>query len=269
MPSSSSKHNQIQRRITKTEKIAELQSKMKLLIEENRLLRNNHDKLDFEEGSIKANSDHDKITEALRALKRVTIKQEMSLATLRQRSKQRRSEIEQKCHTIKTLQTENVAYRFAHEKIKEYVDTDDAVSILRARLADLELQLAKKESFKIEQSEILIERKEGVLSLQAKLANKERGVTRKTSSDSVALSLMSASSSLTSVEDFARMKKDLARKTEKITNLQHELEACKDEIHDLKQRYQFSNSFPITTAQGDADDLFEDDDIDEDVWETF
>lgn len=112
-----------------------------------------------------------------------------------------------------------MAYRFAHEKIKEYVDTNDAVSVLRARLADLELQLAKKESLKIEQSEILIERKEGVLSLQAKLANKERGVTRKTSSDSVALSLMSASSSLTSVEDFARMKKDLARKTEKITNL--------------------------------------------------
>lgn len=87
----------MQRRITKTEKITELQSKMKLLIEENRLLRNNHDKLDFEEGSIKANSDHDKLTGALRALKRVTIKQEMSLATLRQRSKQRFSEIEQKC----------------------------------------------------------------------------------------------------------------------------------------------------------------------------
>jgi len=136
----------------------------------------------------------------------------------------------------------------------------------------LEFQLAEEESCKAEQSEKLKVREAGISSLQAKLANmnKGRGLTRKTSSDSTGgLSLVSVSSSLTSVEDSARMRKELAKKTEKITNLQYELEACKDEIHDLKQMNQFNNPFPITPAQGDDDDFFEDDDMDNEAWENF
>mmetsp|Transcript_39566 Transcript_39566/g.44540 ORF Transcript_39566/g.44540 Transcript_39566/m.44540 type:complete len:291 (-) Transcript_39566:76-948(-) len=285
------------RRITKSEKITELQSKLKLLTEENKRLKEKKSKKEKsstrqdsgdststnnycdssendgpDEGSSKSHGERDKLKEALRALKRVTIKQEMSLATLRQRSKQRRSEIDQKDNIIKNIQNENEAYRIAHGKIRDN-GQDDVISVLKARLVDLELQLAKEESCKAEQSVKLKEREAGISSLQAKLAypNKGRGLTRKTSSDSTdGLSLVSASSSLTSVEDFARMKKELAKKTEKITNLQYELEACKDEIHDLKQMNRFNNPFPIASAQGDDDDdFFEDDDMDNDAWETF
>jgi uncharacterized coiled-coil protein SlyX len=273
-------------RISKTEKIAELQSKLKLLAEENKQLNRESKKNSLSarqdagdniernsESSGKSRGERDKLKEALRALKRVTVKQEMSLATLRQRSKQRRGEIEQKDKIMRKLQEENKAYRIAHEKIRENNGNDD----LRARLADLELQLAKEENTKAEQSEKLKEREAGITSLQAKLSkntnNKggSRGVSRTTSSDSSVggLSMASASSSITSAEDVGRMKRDLAKKMEKITNLQHELEACKDEIHDLKQKDRFSSAFPMTPAQGDDDDFFDDDDGDNDVWAAF
>ena len=287
--SSSSRHGNDQKpRISKTEKIAELLGKLKLLTEENKQLKRESKKNsslsadqhsgDNVERNSKSNGDshgvRDKLKEALRALKRVTVKQEMSLATLRQRSKQRRGELEQKNKIMKKLQEENKAYRIAHEKIGENNGNDDD---LRARIADLELQLAKEENTKAEQSEKLKEREAGITSLQAKLSNMNkggiRGVSRNASSDSSVggLSMASASSSLTSTEDVNRMKRDLAKKMEKITNLQHELEACKDEIHDLKQKDQFSSAFPgMTPAQSDDDDFFDDDDGgDDDVWATF
>lgn len=278
--SSSSRHGNDQKpRISKTEKIAELLGKLKLLTEENKQLKGESKKnisLSAGQHSGDNGESHgvrDKLKEALRALKRVTVKQEMSLATLRQRSKQRRGELEQKNKIMKKLQEENKAYRIAHEKIGENNGNDDD---LRARIADLELQLAKEENTKAEQSEKLKEREAGITSLQAKLSNMNkggiRGVSRNASSDSSVggLSMASASSSLTSTEDVNRMKRDLAKKMEKITNLQHELEACKDEIHDLKQKDQFSSAFPgMTPAQSDDDDFFDDDDGDDDVWATF
>jgi hypothetical protein len=285
--SSSSRHGNDQKpRISKTEKIAELLGKLKLLTEENKQLKreskknsslsaSQHSRDDIEQNSVsngKPIGGRDKLKEALRALKRVTVKQEMSLATLRQRSKQRRGEIEQKNKIMKKLQEENKAYRIAHEKIREDNGNDD----LRARIADLELQLAKEENTKVEQSEKLKEREAGITSLQAKLSNKNkggiRGVSRNASSDSSVggSSIASASSSSTSTEDVDRMKRNLAKKMEKITNLQHELEACKDEIHDLKQKDQFSSAFPsMTPAQSDDDDFFDDDDGDNDVWAAF
>ena len=278
--SSSSRHGNDQKpRISKTEKIAELLGKLKLLTEENKQLKRESKKNSslsagqHSGDNVESHGVRDKLKEALRALKRVTVKQEMSLATLRQRSKQRRGELEQKNKIMKKLQEENKAYRIAHEKIGENNGNDDD---LRARIADLELQLAKEENTKAEQSEKLKEREAGITSLQAKLSNMNkggiRGVSRNASSDSSVggLSMASASSSLTSTEDVNRMKRDLAKKMEKITNLQHELEACKDEIHDLKQKDQFSSAFPgMTPAQSDDDDFFDDDDGDNDVWATF
>jgi uncharacterized coiled-coil protein SlyX len=287
--SSPSRHvNDQKPRMSKTEKIAELLGKLKLLTEENKQLKRESKKNgslsasqhsgegdNIEQNSVsngKSHGERDKLKEALRALKRVTVKQEMSLATLRQKSKQRRGELEQKSKIMKKLQEENKAYRIAHEKMRENSGNDD----LRARIADLELQLAKEENTKAEQSEKLKEREAGITSLQAKLSNMNkgaiRGVSRNASSDSSVggLSMASVSSSLTSVEDVDKMKRDLAKKMEKITNLQHELEACKDEIHDLKQKDQFSNAFPsMTPAQSDDDDFFDDDDGDNDVWAAF
>lgn len=244
------------RKITKTEKIAELQGKMKLLTAENERLRSgpNGDLslgLDRDSSSI-SQEERAKLKEALRALKRVTVKQEVSLASLREKSKQRRYEIAQKNQIIKEMEQENKALRKAHQNMKNN-DNDD-VSALRSQLVDLELKLAKEENYKEEQSKKLKESEAGISSLQSMLVG--RGLRRDGSCNSNALS--SVMSDSTSGEDVAKLKKELAKKAEKITNLQYELELCKDEIHDLKERSQFSNPFPTTPAPGELD-FFEDD----------
>eukprot|EP00536_Pseudo-nitzschia_multiseries_P010437 jgi/Psemu1/25967/gm1.25967_g len=263
----SSQSGEQKRRITKTEKIAELQGKLKLLKEENQQLRN-----DWKGSSISSKSNHsiesshsygerDKLKEALRALKRVTVKQEVSLAALREKSKQRRAEIEGKNNIIKELEKENKSFRKAHEGMTK--NSSDDVAVLRSQLADMELKLAQEENDRVEQSRKLKESEEGISSLQALLAKSGGRVLRRNgSSDSRTLSVMSDS---TSGEDVTKLKKELARKTEKITNLLHELEMCKNEIHDLKERDQFSNKFPKTPAPGELD-FFEDD---EGFWEGF
>lgn len=268
------------------EKIAQLQGRLNLLTEENRKLKEGqngslYDKLDLDSATTHStdsiscagksvgtnrSGERDKLKEALRALKRVTVKQEVSLSTLRQKSKQRRTEIEEQNVIIKELQQENEAYRQAHERMK--TNNSDDVSQLRSTIADLELKLAKEESLKEEQSKRLEEREAGISNLQARLANLSgrREVKRNNSSGSHGvLSVMSDS---TSGEDVARLKKELARKSEKITNLQHELEMCRDEVFDLKQRNQFSKAFPKTPAAGELD-FFDDDTDDDDVWEAF
>lgn len=268
----SSSHSAGKRRITKTEKIAELQGKLKILQNDNRQLVEDAERKKMSDGLGSGSSHHksvstkerDKLKEALRTLKRVTVKQEVSLATLRQKSKERRREIEHKDKIIKKLDLENMAFRKAHERMQD--DNDGDVSTLRSKLADLQLKLASEESSKAEQSEKLREREAGISSLQAMLADaKGRGVARTTSSDSAGLSMMSES---TAGEDMAKLKKQLAQRSEKITNLQHELDICKDEIHDLKQRNQFTNAFPATPAAGELD-FFDDNGDEEDLWTGF
>mmetsp|Transcript_15025 Transcript_15025/g.41812 ORF Transcript_15025/g.41812 Transcript_15025/m.41812 type:complete len:266 (+) Transcript_15025:294-1091(+) len=263
---SSSQNGEHKRRITKAEKIAELHGKLKLLKEDNQRLRNEAkgslSRSTHSEGSSRSFGERDKLKEALRALKKVTVKQEVSLASLREKAKERRTEIEHKNKIIKQLQQDSKAFRRAHEKMTNN-DSDD-VSVLRSQLADLELKLAQEENDKAEQSRKLKESEAGISSLQALLAKSSggRGLRRSGSSDSKTLSVMSDS---TSGEDVNKLKKELARKTERITNLEYELEGCKNEIHDLKERTQFHNSFPTTPAPGELD-FFEDDDG---FWEGF
>lgn len=257
------------RRITKTEKIAELIGKLKLVQDENRRLKEEvatNNSSGGLNGSVVSTKERDKLKEALRTLKRVTVKQEVSLATLRQKSKQRRNEIEQKDKIIRKLENDNQSYHKAHERMKAESDEKDDVAALKSKLADLQLRLANEETSKAEQSEIIREREAGISSLQAMLASaKGRGVNRTYSSDSGHLSMMSEA---TSGDDFAKMKKELAKRSEKITNLQHELDICKEEILDLKQRNQFTDAFPATPAQGEVD-FFEDNGEGDEFWSAF
>lgn len=266
---------------TKLEKIAELECKLKVVIEENRRLKgssnetsrrlssklaedvsNNWWSTDDSPSVVSSTTgggDVEKLKEALRALKRVTVKQEMTLTTLRQTSKQRRGEIEQKDKIMKNLEAENKAFQRAHARMT--ARGGDDISELRARVADLELRLAKEETAKEAQSRKLKESEEGITSLQTQLASmRGRGVDRNTSFGS-----MSMISDASAGEDVAKLKRELAKKMEKIVNLHHDLEVAKDEIHDLKQRSQFSSSFPITPTHG-MDDFFDDDDGEEDAF---
>jgi len=261
------------RRITKTEKIAELQGKLRILQDENNRLKfeaenNGSNSEGLGNGSAHrsvSTKERDKLKEALRTLKRVTVKQEVSLATLRQKSKQRRHEIEQKDKIIKNLELQNMAFRKAHERMKTDEEDKD-VSALRSKLADLQLKLANEENSKAEQSEKLKEREAGISSLQAMLADaKGRGIKRTNSSDSAGLSMMSDS---TAGEDVAKLKKELAKRTEKITNLKHELDMLRDELHDLKQRNKFTNDFPTTPGPNEVD-FFDDSGEEDDFWTAF
>ena len=265
------------KKLTKMEKIAELQGKLKLLQAENQRLKempstSNHGGLDwgFDGGNpsspSKTSSDVEKLKDALKALKRVTVKQEMTLSNLRQRAKQRRKEIEQRDKVILELRNENGALKKAHDKIQ--AGGDDDMSKMKARLADLELQLAKEQTSKEEQKRKLKESQDGISSLQSKLAT-IKGGGRAVNRHSSSASLTSAASFMsdgTSGEDLIRLKKELAKKAEKIANLQYDLENAKEEIQDLKQKDSLNNSFPLTTSAQSDDDFFETDDDEEDFW---
>lgn len=273
---------------TKLEKIAELEGKLKVLKEENRRLN------DLQEGrrgggssnlgggipispSKAAASDLEKLKDALKALKRVTVKQEMTLSNLRQKAKQRRQEIDHKDKIIKSLQEENKAYQRAHEKIRTDEDINSNnnnnpnTADLKGKIADLELQLAKQETTKEQQEKELKKSQVGISNLQMKLATiqgngSSRGVNRHSSSAS--LSSASFMSEGTSGEDLIRLKKELAKKAEKIANLQYDLELAKDEIHDLKQQTSDfgAAAFPMPSSTPGSDDFFETDDDDDDFW---
>jgi uncharacterized coiled-coil protein SlyX len=194
-------------------------------------------------------------------MKRVTVKQEMTLSNMRQKAKQRREELENKDKKIRQLQGENKAFRIAHEKIRQEGGYTNNVGTLKGRIADLELKLAKEETSKEEQNRKLKESQEGINCLQFQLANvKGRGVDRNFSGSSV-LSFMSDS---TAGEDMAKLRRQLAKKIEKIANLQYELECARDEIHDIRQRHEFNASFPLTPPPGSGD--FFDDDDDNEFW---
>ena len=161
---------------TKLEKICELESSIKILKEENNRLktevRSSKASKASEDASIvseftdgasvggSVGGNEEKLKDALRALKRVTLKQEMSLKTLRSKAKQRRAEIEHKEQIIEKLEEENRSLKKAHEKLRG-VGTDD-VSSLKARVVDLELELAREEAGNEEQSKKLKESKQDI-----------------------------------------------------------------------------------------------------------
>jgi hypothetical protein len=214
------------------------------------------------------NGDIDKLKEALKAMKRVTVKQEMTLSNMRQKAKQRRQEIEYKDQKILKLQNENKAFRIAHEKIRRLQEhsNDQDIATLRGRIADLELKLAKEETSNEEQYKKLKESQDGITNLQSQLAgvSKGRGVDRNFSGSNA--SVTSFMSDSTAGEDIAKLKRELAKKTEKIANLQHELEVARDVIHDMRQRHEFNASFPLTPPPGSSDFFDDDDDDDKDFW---
>ena len=211
--------------------------------------------------------DIEKLKDALKAMKRVTVKQEMTLSNMRQKAKQRRQEIEYKDTKMLKLQNENKAFRIAHEKIRQQQQGNgynQDIATLRGRIADLELKLAKEETFNEEQCRELKERQNGITNLQSQLAavNKGRGVDRNFSGSNA--SITSFMSDSTAGEDTAKLKRELAKKTEQIASLQYELEVARDTIHDLRQRHQFNTSFPLIPAPGSSD--FFDDDDDKEFW---
>jgi uncharacterized coiled-coil protein SlyX len=276
---------------TKLEKIAELQGNLKVVKEENRRLKKEIHQLkvasrgsysasnfsaedasfasDYTDGtghmSMGGGLGNEKLREALRALKRVTVKQELSLQSLRSKARQRRGEIEQRDVKIKELKDEVNALKQAHENLRALDKKKGDEGAVRARLADLELKLARAGSTTTEQSKILEQNKESITTLRDQLEKvKKRPPQREPSMGS----LKSTESSISAAEDINRLKRELAKKLEKIVNLEYDLEAAQDEIHELKQKKNFGeSSFPATPAPGAIEDFFSDEeDEEEDFW---
>lgn len=264
------------KRKTKLEKIAELESKVKILNEENSRFRREIHSLKstgvrdgvkvaaFPEVSAGSSGSEEKLKEAIRALKRVSVKQEVSLTALRSKARQRRAELDHKDKCIERLEEQLKAMEKAHERLKGNGTGD--VGALRARLADLELKLAKEEAGKQEQSKELIASKEDVSTIRTQLDNLKGRMHRVSSSKSLR---STDSSNASSSEDLARLKRELAKKTEKIVILENDLEEARDEIFQLRKRKQTDASFPTTPAPAGADDFFSDNEDDEDeFWGT-
>lgn len=257
------------KKVTKLEKICELKSKVKLLKDQNKRL--NKELASAKQGAStsdevadgSSSSGEEKLKEALRALNRVTMKQEMSLSTLRAKARQRRQEIEHKDRIIENLEEENRSLQMAYQKLRGIGAEDEAG--LRSRLFDLELQLAKQQMGDEEKTRKLKESDDNITSLRDQLDKIKGRVHRAPSSRS----LKSADSSGSNIEDVAKLKRELAKKVERIANLEYDLEIAQDEIHELKRKKQFDESFPLTPAPG-MDDFFdeEEDEEEDDYWGT-
>ena len=269
-------------RKTKLEKICELESSLKLLKEENRRYKKQvahlKDQNNEDESQVSEFSDFptlgggatidEKLKDAMRALKRVTVKQELSLKTLRSKAKQRRNELEQKDSVIEEMRAEIKSLKKTHDRMRGK-ETND-VGVLRQRVADLELKLAKEDTKNEAQNKRLLESTENVSTLRGQLDGLRGHVPRGVSSKSVRSS--GSSQSRSSVEDIGRLKRELATKMEKITNLEYDLESAREEIVEMKQSKLamdfgdgFDTLFAPTKASG-ADDFFNDDEDDEDFW---
>lgn len=281
---------------TKLDKIFELECNLKLLKEENQRYRKEVDHLKDQhhedESQVSEYSDflrsptspppvsgggksEDKLKDALRALKRVTVKQELSLKTLRSKAKQRRGELEQKDKGIEKMREEIKSLKKAHDRMRGN-ETDD-VGLLRQRVADLELKLATEDTKNEEQNKRLLETTENVSTLRGQLDGLKGRVPRGGGSKSGRSTGSSKASTMSSLEDVNRLKRELATKMEKIANLEYDLESAREDIVEMKQTKfaldgfgdGFETAFPPTPSPGVEDDFFGgDDDEEDDFWGT-
>lgn len=239
---------------TKLEKIAELESALKLAKEENRGLKK---ELHVLKGVTDPTSrsqrttgaglsdmmETTKMKDALKALKKVTINQEMSLQSLRAKASQRRKELQEKDVIIIKLQKEVTSMRKALKTIegggnirelqRAHFEAESKCMLLEDKLAESDLQLN---------------------ALKKQLEINGSGSLRRTPSNH---SLKSIESVTTVTEmDLSRMKKELATKGSRIIELENELEQIKDEMHEMKEKKMMTEAFGNDSFSIFANDPF-------------
>jgi chromosome segregation ATPase len=257
---------------SKLEKIYELQATNKGLKEENRSLRKQLQATKGADGrsqigddrSISSANNEEKLLEAMKALKRVTVKQEMSLNTIRSKAEHRRKQISERDETIKSLQQEVDNLKLAQEARKQ-ADGDGDIDNLRSKVEDLELRCAEQEN-RNKMLTLQLEASEDKANSLQKQLNSARGLMgREPSSRS-----LKSSETSSSEYDLARMRKELAAKIEKIVLLEFDLEMCKDELHELKQKQMRSDAFPAQQVEENPtdyqDEFFSDEEDEDEIW---
>lgn len=250
---------------SKLEKIYELQASNRGLKEENKNLRKQlkrGDGASVDDRSMMSSHNEEKLLEAMKALKRVTVKQEMSLNTIRSKAEKRRHQIAERDDHIKSLQQEIRSLRQA-QKARKDVDGSSDLNDLRSKVEDLEMRTSEQESQNKTLTLQLEASEDKARNLQKQL-HSARGLMERAPSSR---SLRSADTSASEF-DLARMRKELASKIEQIVLLEFDLEMCKDELHELRQRqgggYEDGDRHNVVYNSG-PDDFFSDDEED-DEW---
>ena len=221
-----------------------------------------------------------KMKDALKALKRVTIQQELSLQSLRTKASQRRSELEARDLTIAKLQKQIAVLRRANgsnnnpnsnnsnnsnsadvirrlqdglmDEESKNVELTGRLQQTEAKVKSLEQQVdfmsgggnASASSLPVPSSPMrmtpVFKRESSLSSLKSTLQQQQPapmagggGVT--TNSDTQSVTSGSATT-LSSEFDVSKLKKEVARKSNRIVQLEYELEETKDELHQVKQQ---------------------------------
>ena len=226
----SSRSGVLRPRKTKQEKIFELEARLKVAVEENSGLKKDSQKLrDGHSSSPSKNvdtGDADKMKDTVKAMKRVTVNQEMSLKILRDKAQHRRKELKDKDSIIYSLQRQVRSLKKA---------IHGTGNDLEEKLNEMQKTCFEEESRSIELEEQLGKSEQEVRRLNKKLqgAGGSRGGLKRILSNG---SLKSTESNSTAAEfDVARLKKELANKTNRIVQLEMQLEALNDELHDFQQ----------------------------------
>jgi chromosome segregation ATPase len=216
---------------TKQEKIFELEARLKVAAEENNGLQKDIKKLrDGQHGSSRPSNvdvgDAHKMKDALKALKRVTVNQEMGLKTLRDKAQLRRQELKEKDAKIYSLQRQVRSLKKA---------MNGSGNGLEEKLDEMQKACFQEENRSVELEERLGKSELEVRRLQKQQdARGPKGGLKRILSNG---SLKSAESTSTAAEfDVARLKKELANKTNKIVQLEMQMEALNDDMHDFQQQ---------------------------------
>lgn len=262
-PQSSSPRRPNRKRVTKDEKIAQLKSELKLCKEENARLKREVEQLKqggeaggsktgASSGSAKKDQsqssreeEQQKFREAMRAFKKVTVKQELCIKTLRGKAKERRKDIKDRDSQIKKLEQKMKSLETANKSIKGGTDLHSKFKNLQIEKDRLEEILDEKET----QLESLQRQRKNLLDP----LNKGNKDDKPSDGDSVG-SGSSAFQSVATESDFnvAKLKAELARKSEKILSLQMNLENVKDELFVVTQHKQ-----PNTATRDNSDPFAE------------
>jgi len=186
-----------------------------------------------------------KFREAGRAMKAVTVNQEMVIKTLKTKAQQRRKDIKQRDDYIAQLEQKIESFRTTEKMLKKSKGDND----LSVKLKELQVACDKAQSRNSDLEEMLDEKDAQIEAIQKKQksmltpslqAMKKHNKNGDAASESG--SLGSGQSGSTAGEfEVARLRKELAKKKDKIVKMEMDFEMMQDELYDLKQKRNNSN----------------------------
>lgn len=261
------------KRISKDDKICQLKSELKISKEENVRLQKEIDRLKKarnSDGSSRSNNrekstsasaststptsatpneeQRKKFREAMRALKKVTMNQEMVIRSMRKKAEQRRKELKQRDARIAALEQEIKSF----ETTKKVINKSNGDNDLRDKLQELQLNYDEAIRRKNDLEEMLDEKE-----IQMEAVQKQRNSLltplhkQKNPGDNNNFDTASVGSgslqSVSTAGDFeiARLKTDLAKKSDKIVKLESDLEMVRDELYELQRKSKSTNAFGV------------------------